>query len=201
MKVLLLDNYDSFTYNLYQYIGEILEDIELPFVLDVLRNDQKNFEEIKASTYDHIIISPGPGHPADKAYFGVSGEILERLGNSSSILGICLGMQGMATTFGGKVVRGKIAMHGKLSPITHDGKGVFRNITQNIEIMRYHSLIADETSLPKDLEITARVNDGTAMGEIMGLRHKSLKIEGVQFHPESFGSEEGKLLLKNFLTI
>jgi len=110
-------------------------------------------------------------------------------------------MQGMATVFGGEVVRGKVAMHGKLSPIQHDQKGVFKNLTQNIEIMRYHSLVAEESSLPAVLQITARVNDGTNSGEIMGLRHKNLKIEGVQFHPESFGSEEGKLLLKNFLTI
>jgi anthranilate synthase component 2 len=200
VKVLLLDNYDSFTYNLYQYIGEILEDIEAQFSLDVIRNDEKEFSEIASLNYDHIIISPGPGHPADKAYFGISSDILLNLGNRSSILGICLGMQGMATTFGGQVVRGKVAMHGKLSPITHDGKGVFKNLTQNIEIMRYHSLVAEESSLPKDLIITSRVNDGTSNGEIMGLRHKTLRIEGVQFHPESFGSEEGKLLLKNFLT-
>ncbi len=199
MKVLLLDNYDSFTYNLYQYIGEILEDLELSFNLDVLRNDEESFSEIEKRNYEKIIISPGPGHPADKSYFGVSGEILSKMGRLNSILGICLGMQGMATTFGGNVVRGKVAMHGKLSPILHDGLGVFKNLTQNIDIMRYHSLVAEESSIPKELIITARVNDGSNQGEIMGLRHKSLKIEGVQFHPESFGSEEGKQLLQNFL--
>jgi len=199
MKVLILDNYDSFTYNLYQYVGEILEDANVSFSLDVIRNDEKTFEEIESLSYDKIIISPGPGHPADRSYFGISGDILLRLGTKTSILGICLGMQGMATTFGGNVIRAKIAMHGKLSPIKHDGKGVFKNLTQNIEIMRYHSLVAEEISLPKELIITARVNDGSEAGEIMGLRHTSLKIEGVQFHPESFGSEEGKLLLKNFL--
>ncbi len=200
MKVLLLDNYDSFTYNLYQYIGEILEDLEIPFVLDVIRNDEKPFSDIVNGKYDKIIISPGPGHPADPAYFGVSSDILLHLGKEIKILGICLGMQGMATTFGGKVVRSKIAMHGKLSPIVHDGLGVFKGLTQNIEIMRYHSLVAEEESLPSELVVTARVNDGTKFGEIMGLRHKTLSIEGVQFHPESFGSEEGKLLLRNFLT-
>ncbi|BDA77099.1 aminodeoxychorismate/anthranilate synthase component II [Leptospira kobayashii] len=199
MKVLILDNYDSFTFNLYQLVGEILEEIGNPFQLDVFRNDEKEFKEIESANYDRIIISPGPGHPADKEYFGISSDILLNLGDKTSILGICLGMQGMATTFGGEVVRAKIAMHGKLSPISHDGKGVFKNLTQNIEIMRYHSLIAEESSLPKELEITARVVSPDQKGEIMGLRHTNLKIEGVQFHPESFGSEEGKLLLKNFL--
>ncbi|WP_411824211.1 anthranilate synthase component II [Leptospira sp. 'Mane'] len=199
MKVLILDNYDSFTFNLYQLVGEILEEIGDPFQLDVFRNDEKEFKEIESLKYDRIIISPGPGHPADKAYFGISSDILLSLGDKTSILGICLGMQGMATTFGGEVVRAKIAMHGKLSPIEHDGKGVFKNLTQNIEIMRYHSLVAEESSLPKELEVTARVASADNKGEIMGLRHRSLKIEGVQFHPESFGSEEGKLLLKNFL--
>jgi anthranilate synthase/aminodeoxychorismate synthase-like glutamine amidotransferase len=199
MKVLLLDNYDSFTYNLYQYVGEILEDIEDLFQLDVIRNDERTFSDVSQEKYDRIIISPGPGHPADRAYFGISSEILLNLGGTSKILGICLGMQGMATAFGGNVVRGNIPMHGKLSPIQHDGMGVFRDLTQNIEIMRYHSLVAEESTLPKDLIVTARVNDGTNSGEIMGLRHRNLNIEGVQFHPESFGSEEGKLLLKNFL--
>ncbi|TGN11002.1 anthranilate synthase component II [Leptospira ilyithenensis] len=199
MKVLILDNYDSFTFNLYQLVGEILEEIGNPFQLDVFRNDEKEFKEIESANYDRIIISPGPGHPADKEYFGISSDILLNLGGKTSILGICLGMQGMATTFGGEVVRAEIAMHGKLSPIVHDGKGVFKNLTQNIEIMRYHSLVAKESSLPKELEITARVASPDLKGEIMGLRHTKLDIEGVQFHPESFGSEEGKLLLKNFL--
>lgn len=199
MKVLLLDNYDSFTYNLYQYVGEILEDMEHPFQLDVIRNDERTFSDVSQEKYDRIIISPGPGHPADRAYFGISSEILLNLGGASKILGICLGMQGMATAYGGNVVRGNIPMHGKLSPIQHDGKGVFRGLTQSIEIMRYHSLVAEESTLPKDLIVTARVNDGTNSGEIMGLRHRNLNVEGVQFHPESFGSEEGKLLLKNFL--
>ncbi|EKJ86803.1 anthranilate synthase component 2 [Leptospira meyeri] len=199
MKVLILDNYDSFTFNLYQIVGEILEEREKPFQLDVIRNDEKPFEWIKSANYDKIIISPGPGHPADPAYFGVSADILKELGKTTPVLGICLGMQGMATVFGGEVVRANIAMHGKLSPIEHDGKGVFSGLTQGIEIMRYHSLVAKEISLPNDLEITARVSAGEGKGEIMGLRHKSLKIEGVQFHPESFGSEEGKDLLRNFI--
>ncbi|MCZ8341650.1 MAG: aminodeoxychorismate/anthranilate synthase component II [Leptospira sp.] len=199
MKVLILDNYDSFTYNLYQMVGEILDEAESSFHLEVLRNDEVPFETIKNTNYNKIIISPGPGHPADPAYFGISADILKHLGGQTSILGICLGMQGMATVFGGEVVRAKVAMHGKLSPIEHDGKGVFRGLTQQIEIMRYHSLVAKEERLPKDLEVTARVSAGEGTGEIMGLRHRSLKIEGVQFHPESFGSEEGKILLKNFL--
>ncbi|MDF3821564.1 aminodeoxychorismate/anthranilate synthase component II [Leptospira sp. 96542] len=199
MKVLILDNYDSFTFNLYQLVGEILEELEKPFQLVVYRNDERSFSEIESENFDRIIISPGPGHPADPAYFGVSADILQKLGNKTYILGICLGMQGMATVFGGEVVRAKVAMHGKLSPITHDAKGVFSGLTQGIEIMRYHSLVANEGALPKDLEITARVSNGEGTGEIMGLRHKHLKIEGVQFHPESFGSEEGKQLLRNFI--
>ncbi|WP_108978148.1 anthranilate synthase component II [Leptospira ryugenii] len=199
MRVLLLDNYDSFTYNLYQYMGEILEDSEISFQLDVVRNDELSFSDIEKRNYNRIVISPGPGHPADPAYFGVSDAILKQLGNKTKILGICLGMQGMATTFGGQVVRAKIPMHGKLSKIEHDGKGVFANLTQGIEIMRYHSLIAEESSLPSELTITARVMGEEGKGEIMGLRHTRLNIEGVQFHPESFGSEEGKILLQNFL--
>lgn len=199
MKVLILDNYDSFTYNLYQIIGEILEETERPFTLKVIRNDEETFESIKSQKFERIIISPGPGHPGDPEYFGVSSDIIKYLGSETSVLGICLGMQGMATVFGGEVVRAKVAMHGKLSPIQHDGKGVFAGLTQNIEIMRYHSLVAKEDTLPKELEITARVSSGEGEGEIMGLRHRDLKIEGVQFHPESFGSEEGKSLLRNFL--
>jgi anthranilate synthase component 2 len=195
-KVLLLDNYDSFTFNLYQLMGEILEEKRIGFQLDVLRNDERSFLEIRNENYTHIIISPGPGHPGDPGYFGVSADILKNMGEKERVLGICLGMQGMATCFGGNVVRAKLPMHGKISPIHHDGKGIFLGLTQGIDIMRYHSLVAEEESLPDVLEITSRTTDS---GEIMGLRHKTKNIEGVQFHPESFASEEGKELLRNFL--
>lgn len=199
MKVLLLDNYDSFTYNLYQLMGEILEERNIPFDLHVLRNNERSFDEIDKVSYNKIIISPGPGHPADPEYFGVSADLLKRATAKTQILGICLGMQGMVTVFGGNVIRAKIPMHGKVSIIHHDAQGVFRDCTQDIEIMRYHSLVAEEESLPSVLEISARVKSPDGNGEIMGLRHKTLPIEGVQFHPESFASEEGKLMLKNFL--
>ncbi len=182
-------------------LGEILEDINPVFQIDVKRNNEITLAEIKSLNYQRIIISPGPGHPADPSYFGVSSEILKNLGKEISILGICLGMQGMATVFGGEVVRAGQPMHGKISTINHDGKGIFTSLPANIDVMRYHSLIAKESTLPKDLVVTAKVVSGSGAGEIMGLRHKSLKIEGVQFHPESFASEEGYQMLKNFLVM
>lgn len=196
MKVLIIDNYDSFTYNLYQYVGELLQEKEKDFVLDVVRNDELSFEEIKRRQYNKIIISPGPGDPADKAYFGVCAKVITELGKIVPVFGVCLGMQGIAHYFGGKVVRATKPMHGKTSIIAHDGKGVFANIPQEIEVMRYHSLIAEKKSLPTTLEITATAKD---TGEIMGLRHKTYPIEGIQFHPESFATEAGKSMLKNFL--
>lgn len=196
MKILIIDNYDSFTYNLYQYIGEILQGKLESFTIDVIRNDQKTLDEIKKEKYDKIIISPGPGDPADKAYFGVCAEVITNLGKNTPVLGVCLGMQGMAYYFGGKVIRAKLPMHGKVSLIKHDGKGVFRNLPQNLEVMRYHSLVADPTSLPDCLEITSRSLDSN---EVMGLRHKSHPVEGIQFHPESFATEGGKQILTNFL--
>jgi anthranilate synthase component 2 len=200
MKTLIIDNYDSFTYNLYQYLGEILLDAKKHFKLDVIRNDEKDFDWISSQNYDKIVISPGPGHPDDPAYFGVCSHVLKELGKKTSILGVCLGMQGMASVFGGKIIRASVPMHGKLSTILHDGKGVFLDLPQNIEVMRYHSLIADPETLPDTLEVTARafIHNGEDF-EIMGLRHKTLPIEGVQFHPESFGTEGGKRMLYNFL--
>jgi len=195
MKVLLLDNYDSFTYNLYQLVGEILEDQIQIFQLDVFRNDKITLEEISNRNYDRILISPGPGHPKDPSYFGVSESVLSNLGRLVPILGICLGMQGMATAFGGQVIRAQDPMHGKTSLIKHDEKGVFKNISQEIEIMRYHSLVVDRSTIPSFFHITAETLDK----EIMGLRHKEWPMEGVQFHPESFASEEGKVMLQNFL--
>ncbi len=235
MKVLILDNYDSFTYNLYQYVGEILsagEFARVPdarakgvgktvvfpgrragrsplrtegsqseaqgFTLDVVRNDQITLDEIKKRKYDRIIISPGPGDPADKAYFGVCAEVITEMGRETPVLGVCLGMQGIAHYFGGKVVRAAEPKHGKTSVITHDGKGLFAGLPQNLEVMRYHSLVAEEKSLPKELIVSARA-DGS--GEIMGLRHTKYPIEGIQFHPESFATQGGKQMLENFLTL
>jgi len=196
MKVLILDNYDSFTFNLYQYIGEILFDKVGKFDLDVFRNDEIFLKEIEEREYDKIIISPGPGDPSDSEYFGVCADVITKIGKNTPVLGVCLGMQGIAYYFGGKVARAKVPMHGKASIIEHNGKNLFNNLPKKIEVMRYHSLIADKKSLPECLEITA-ISDDTR--EIMGLRHRDFPIEGIQFHPESFATEGGKILLTNFL--
>lgn len=194
MKILIIDNYDSFTFNLYQYTGEILKKNGQDIKIDVIRNNQIPLNEITKRKYTRIIISPGPGNPSDKAYFGVCGEVITKLGKTIPILGVCLGMQGIAHYFGGRVVRARLPMHGKTSIIKHDGKGVFEGLPQGLEVMRYHSLIAEKETLPKILDITAQAN-----GEIMGLRHKQYPIEGIQFHPESFATEGGKEMLTNFL--
>jgi anthranilate synthase/aminodeoxychorismate synthase-like glutamine amidotransferase len=195
MKVLLIDNYDSFTYNLYQLVGQILEEKKDPFVLDVFRNDEITLSQIKKTGYEKIIISPGPGDPSDKNYFGVCAEVLTELGKHTAVLGVCLGMQGLGYYYGGKVIRAKKVMHGKTSIISHSGKGLFKNLPQDLEVMRYHSLIVEKSSLPEDLEILATSKDG----EIMGLAHKKYLLSGVQFHPESFATEGGKKILENFL--
>lgn len=194
MKVLIIDNYDSFTYNLYQYVGSLLEEKRLQFTLDVVRNDKITVREINKGKYDRIIISPGPGDPSDKKYFGVCAEVITNIGRKTPLLGVCLGMQGIAHYFGGRVIKARLPMHGKTSIIKHDGKGIFAGLPQGLEVMRYHSLIAEKGTLPKVLEITAE-----AGGEIMGLRHKIYPIEGIQFHPESFATEGGKRILTNFL--
>jgi len=196
MKILIIDNYDSFTFNLYQYVGEIFVNKSLNFILDVVRNDSTSIKEIEEKKYEKIIISPGPGSPEDPKYFGVCAEVLTKLGKKIPVLGVCLGMQGMAYYFGGKIVRAHQPMHGKTSLIKHDGLGIFKNLPQNLEVMRYHSLIAEKSSLPKSLKITALSQDTK---EIMGLRHKIYPIEGIQFHPESFATEGGKSMLANFL--
>ncbi len=194
MRVLIIDNYDSFTFNLYQIVGEILKDINSKFIIDVIRNDELSVEEIKQRAYDKIIISPGPGDPGDVKYFGVCGKFLTEIGQKVPVLGVCLGMQGIAHYFGGKVIRAKLPMHGKTSIIKHNGQGVFKGLPQGLEVMRYHSLVAEKRTVPKSLEITAQSN-----GEIMGLRHKRYPIEGIQFHPESFATEGGREILANFL--
>jgi len=212
MKILILDNYDSFTYNLYQYVGEILHNDSESSVV-VFRNDEINISTIIESSYDRIIISPGPGNPMDKGYFGVCLNVIKELGERVPILGVCLGMQGIAYCYGGEIVKATVPMHGKISAIDHDGKGVFRNLPQSLEVMRYHSLIVKPESLPDCLEVTSRVSSAISnetdnsefmetkngAGEIMAIRHKEFPLEGIQFHPESFGTEGGMKMLENFI--
>jgi anthranilate synthase component 2 len=195
MKVLIVDNYDSFTYNLYQLVGEILEKENKNFRLDVFRNNEITTSEIEKAGYEKIIISPGPGDPSDKNYFGICGDVLISLGKTIPVLGICLGMQGLGYYYGAKVSAASKVMHGKTSIINHSGKGLFQNLPQDLEVMRYHSLIVERRDLPNDLEILATSEDG----EIMGLQHKKYPVSGVQFHPESFATEGGKQIIKNFL--
>ena len=195
MKILIIDNYDSFTFNLYQMVGEILENTGKPFKLDVFRNNEITIDQIKETNYDRIIVSPGPGKPDDPEYFGVCAQVIKDIGKTIPVLGVCLGMQGIAYLFGAKVVLAKKPMHGKTSIINHDAKGVFQGLPQNLEVMRYHSLVVSEQTIPSCLKVTATITDG----EIMGLRHKEYPIEGIQFHPESFATEGGNKILENFL--
>jgi len=176
-------------------VGEILENTGKPFKLDVFRNDEITINKIKKTNYDRIIISPGPGKPDDPNYFGVCAQVIKELGKKIPILGVCLGMQGIAYLFGGKIKLAQKPMHGKTSIIEHDGKGIFLGLPQNLEVMRYHSLVVDNKKIPNYLEITAT----TAKKEIMGLRHKKYPIIGIQFHPESFATEGGNKILENFL--
>jgi anthranilate synthase/aminodeoxychorismate synthase-like glutamine amidotransferase len=194
MKILIIDNYDSFTYNLYQYIGEILNNTQSNIV--VKRNDEINIKQINQLSPHKIVISPGPGDPSDLKYFGVCADVLLKLGKKVPVLGVCLGMQGMAHYFGGRVIKANLPMHGKVSEIKHDGKGVFENLPQRLQVMRYHSLVADCENIPQCLSVTATTLDTK---EVMGLRHKEFPIEGIQFHPESFATEGGKEMLINFI--
>jgi anthranilate synthase component 2 len=203
--VYLVDNYDSFTYNLYQYIGEVLSTAKLhgqigEFEVIVARNDQVSVADIAAAQADRIIISPGPGSPDDESYFGICAQVITELGPTIPLLGVCLGMQGIVHCFGGKVVKAHLPMHGKTSPISHDGTGVFKDIPDQLEVMRYHSLMADAASMPECLLITAVVGELNAQEyEIMAVRHRDYPIQGIQFHPESFATEGGKELMQNFL--
>ena len=203
--VYLVDNYDSFTYNLYQYIGEVLTTAQLnnqigDFEVIVARNDQVTVADIEAAHADRIIISPGPGSPEDESYFGVCAQVITELGPKIPLLGVCLGMQGIVHCFGGKVVKAYVPMHGKFSPISHDGMGIFKDIPDQLEVMRYHSLMAAAESMPDCLTLTAVVGDlGSDSYEIMAVKHKQFPIQGIQFHPESFATEGGKELMKNFL--
>jgi len=190
VKVLVIDNYDSFVYNLVQYIGELGGD---PIVY---RNDQITLQQAIELDPQLIVISPGPGTPEDPHYFGVCSSVLREMSCKIPTLGVCLGNQGIISVFGGKVVRAKRLMHGKTSMITHDGKGVFEGVTNPFTATRYHSLVGDKSSIPSCIEITAESTDDS---EIMGVRHRTYPITGLQFHPESILCENGKKIIKNFL--
>jgi len=186
LKILMIDNYDSFTYNLVQYLGELGADVT------VKRNDAIDVAGVRATKPDAIVVSPGPCTPSEA---GVSLSIFKEMAGEIPIFGVCLGHQCMGEAFGGKVVRASRLMHGKTSPIFHDGRTLFEGLPNPFEAMRYHSLVVEPESVPDCLEVCAR----TAEGEVMGLRHRKLKVEGVQFHPESIGTGDGKHLLANFL--
>lgn len=185
-EVLIIDNFDSFVYNLYQYVGE------LGATVTVKRNNVSLLEIEKAAP-ERIIISPGPGRPEDA---GISVEAIRRFGGKIPILGVCLGHQAVGSAFGADIVRARTLLHGKTSMIGHDGKGIFQRVKNPFIATRYHSLVIDESTLPKELEITAKTEDN---GTIMGVRHKKLPVYGVQFHPESILTAEGKKIIKNFL--
>ena len=185
--VLVIDNYDSFTYNLVQYLGELGADMR------VMRNDAVTLEEVASANPTHIVISPGPGRPEQA---GVTMSVIRALGQRTPILGVCLGHQAIGAVFGGSVVRASAPMHGKTSAIEHDGRGVFRGIASPFVASRYHSLIVAHQTLPTALEVSARTRDE---GIVMGLRHREWPIHGVQFHPESILTGEGRTMLRNFL--
>ncbi len=187
MRVLMIDNYDSFTYNLVQYLGELGAEVE------VFRNDAASCDELLARPPAGVVISPGPGEPGDA---GVSVAMVHACADRDiPLLGVCLGHQAIGLAFGGRIVRARSIMHGKVSPISHDGRGIFAGLPSPFEATRYHSLVIDEASCPAVLEISARTPDG----EIMGVRHRAKPIEGVQFHPESILTREGKPMLRRFL--
>lgn len=191
--ILVIDNYDSFTYNLVQYLGELGQSLPVAKEIEVFRNDQISIEKIRTKQPDGIVISPGPGRPDDA---GVSLQIIRELGPTLPILGVCLGHQSIGQVFGGKITSASELMHGKTSSVSHEGVGVFAGLENPLVATRYHSLVIDRASCPKILEITAWVDDGT----IMGVRHRQYPhVQGVQFHPESVLTQSGKLLLKNFL--
>ncbi len=188
MAVVMIDNYDSFTYNIVQYVGQ------LGFEVVVWRSKEVTIDNIKDLCPDKIIISPGPGWPEDA---GISLEVIKQFCESVPILGVCLGHQCIAVAFGGRIINAKRLMHGKTSPIFHNGKDIFKGIPQGFRATRYHSLVVERSSLPNVLEITAESDDG----EIMAIRHRKFPVWGVQFHPESILTEYGKQLIKNFLTL
>jgi len=189
--LLMIDNYDSFTYNLVQYFGELGQKVS------VYRNDEITVDEIENLKPKHVVISPGPCTPNEA---GISLELIEKLAGKIPILGVCLGFQAIAQVFGGKIIGAQRIMHGKVSPIHHTGKGVFKGLKNPLNATRYHSLVAEQSTLPECLEVTAWTNnDSESIEEIMGVRHKTLAIEGVQFHPESILTEHGHQMLNTFL--
>ena len=189
--LLMIDNYDSFTYNLVQYFAELGEEVK------VIRNDELTVAQIAALRPDRIVISPGPCTPSEA---GVSVEVLQNFAGSVPMLGVCLGHQSIGQAFGGKVIRAGRIMHGKTSPIHHAGQGVFAGLPDGFEATRYHSLVVDKNALPEGLEVTAwTTNDDGSIEEIMGLRHRDFPIQGVQFHPESIMTQHGHAMVKNFL--
>ncbi|WMT85243.1 aminodeoxychorismate/anthranilate synthase component II [Pelagibacterium sp. 26DY04] len=188
MRVLVIDNYDSFTYNLVHYIGELGAEVE------VVRNDKITLDEVAARVPEAIVISPGPCTPNEA---GICLPLISRFAGEIPMFGVCLGLQSMGQAFGGEVVRAPVPMHGKVSTITHDGRGVFRGLNKQFEATRYHSLVVRDENLPRDLTVTARSDDG----QIMGLQHRDLPVHGVQFHPESISSENGHAILQNFINI
>jgi len=190
MKFLIIDNYDSFVYNLAQRLGE------LGVKSDVIRNDQLSIEQIKNGSYDAIIISPGPGTPDDKRYFGICKQVIQEIGPTTPILGVCLGHQGIISCFGGKVINAGNVRHGKTSQIKHYDDSIFEGIENPFRATRYHSLVGDKTIIPDSLKVTAIAEDD---GEVMGVSHKEYLIEGVQFHPESILTDEGTKILGNFI--
>jgi para-aminobenzoate synthetase component 2 len=190
-RLVILDNYDSFAYNIYQLLGELTGT-----AAKVYRNDRVSLEQIVANDPTHLFISPGPGTPEDPAYFGVCGEAIRTFAPRIPILGICLGHQGIGAVFGAKVVRAPLVMHGKISEIVHEGRGLFTGLPSPLSAMRYHSLILDESTLPAEFEVSSRTRDGLCMS----IEHRQWRVAGVQFHPESIGTEHGPALLRNFLS-
>jgi anthranilate synthase component 2 len=190
MKFLIIDNYDSFVYNIAQYLGELGVDCE------VIRNDKITLDEIKQNDYDAIIISPGPGTPEDKKYFGVCSDVIKNMGPTTPILGVCLGHQGIIHAFGGRVTNAGRVRHGKTSSVNHANSELFKDVKNPFRATRYHSLVGDKTVIPNVLQVTATAADD---GEIMAIKHKEYLIEGVQFHPESIMTEDGKKILANFI--
>ncbi len=190
--VFVLDNYDSFTYNLVQYLGELGAEVA------VRRNDQVSVEEIDAMRPERIVLSPGPCTPQEA---GISIELIRHFAGKLPLLGVCLGHQAIGAAFGGQVVRAKNLMHGKTSQVQHDGKTIFRGLSSPMTATRYHSLMVAESDLPQELEVSAWTTDKDGSRVIMGLRHRQFPVEGVQFHPESVLTDEGKMLVKNFLSV
>lgn len=191
MKVLLIDNFDSFTFNLYQYLGELADEVT------VVRNNAVPLDRIRAAEFTHIVISPGPGDPTDPEYFGANQQVIEQFSGVYPILGICLGHQGIGAAFGGRVTKAPVIMHGKTSQVSHSGRGLFMGLPDKITVMRYHSLVVDGATLPEVLIVDSIAEDGS----IMALHHRQHPTFGLQFHPESFRTDTGKALLANFLKV